>query len=80
MCDTGKVWNTDLVETLELQNLVVNALQVMYSAEARRETRGAHAHEDYPVRVSPTPISIPSLPPPLPRLFDKKETYAVDPY
>jgi len=48
--DRSLIWNSDLVETLELTNLVPNAVSTMYSAEARHESRGAHAHEDHPDR------------------------------
>jgi succinate dehydrogenase / fumarate reductase flavoprotein subunit len=48
--DRSLIWNSDLMEALEFENLIANGTVTMASAEARLESRGAHAHDDHPDR------------------------------
>lgn len=48
--DKGLIWNSDLVETMELDNLISQASVTLHGAQNRKESRGAHAHEDFPDR------------------------------
>jgi len=48
--DRSMIWNSDLVEAMELQNLMAQAVATVHSANYRTESRGAHAREDFPDR------------------------------
>jgi succinate dehydrogenase/fumarate reductase flavoprotein subunit len=50
LSDRGNVWNTDLIEALELENLLIQGKMSVYAAENRKESRGAHARDDFPDR------------------------------
>merc|ERR1711962_1351171 len=59
LSDRGMIWNSELVETLELQNCMINSNQIIQGAEAREESRGAHSREDFKDRMDELDYSKP---------------------
>lgn len=51
MLDSSLIWNTELLEALELQNMMLFNMHTVYAAENRKESRGAHARDDFPVII-----------------------------
>ena len=49
--DSSLIWNTQLIEAMELHNMLINALQIVISAELRKESRGAHYRDDFVVII-----------------------------
>lgn len=47
--DSSLIWNTELIEALELQNMMLISLHTVFAAENRKESRGAHARDDFTV-------------------------------
>ncbi|XP_044759538.1 succinate dehydrogenase [ubiquinone] flavoprotein subunit, mitochondrial-like [Coccinella septempunctata] len=57
--DRGLIFNTDLVEAWELNNLMINSVQTIFAAKARKESRGSHYREDHKVRIDEFDFSKP---------------------
>ncbi|XP_008547417.2 succinate dehydrogenase [ubiquinone] flavoprotein subunit, mitochondrial-like [Microplitis demolitor] len=59
MLDNSVIWNTELLEALELQNMMLFNMHTVYAAENRRESRGAHARDDFPDRIDEYDYKLP---------------------
>ncbi|KAH0556579.1 hypothetical protein KQX54_000601 [Cotesia glomerata] len=59
MPDSSLIWNTELLEALELQNMMLFNMHTVYAAENRKESRGAHARDDFPERIDEYDYKLP---------------------